>query len=219
MSTNCISCVVNKRTGPDLLCDSCREAKKTLKDCPICGSIRSMEPRGEFLYCRNFKCEHYEKVEVKNQDLKESEVMPNATTREPSNRPSSSVGPESKPQGKLHGYNPEKWEEPKGEKSIVLIWNDKGEFVRKVGQPPITPKHRELELQIHKMHPSEFLKKDAVAQLLASAYPAHDPVKERLVDTLKKARISVEIWNPSPDECLDSIDAALAAFQAEKEKA
>ncbi len=24
MSTNCISCVVNKRTGGDLLCDSCR---------------------------------------------------------------------------------------------------------------------------------------------------------------------------------------------------
>lgn len=25
MSVNCIQCVVNKRTGPDLLCDECRE--------------------------------------------------------------------------------------------------------------------------------------------------------------------------------------------------
>jgi hypothetical protein len=30
MSTNCINCVGNKRTGCDLLCDSCREDQKII---------------------------------------------------------------------------------------------------------------------------------------------------------------------------------------------
>jgi hypothetical protein len=30
MSTNCIHCLTQKRTGPDLLCDMCRESTKAL---------------------------------------------------------------------------------------------------------------------------------------------------------------------------------------------
>ena len=30
MSTNCVSCIKNKRTGTDLLCDDCREKERNL---------------------------------------------------------------------------------------------------------------------------------------------------------------------------------------------
>lgn len=36
MSTNCINCVVNKRTGPDLLCDECRTTSNPVSAEVIC---------------------------------------------------------------------------------------------------------------------------------------------------------------------------------------
>lgn len=52
MSENCINCVENKRTGPDLLCDRCREAKRIVSpenvcSCRCCKKIKSeLEPQG-----------------------------------------------------------------------------------------------------------------------------------------------------------------------------
>lgn len=46
MSTNCIRCVKNKRTGPDLLCDECRAESRTewkMSESPP-GAPRNVEP-------------------------------------------------------------------------------------------------------------------------------------------------------------------------------
>jgi len=40
MSTNCINCVVNKRTSAiDGLCDDCRWQKAEIYKCPHCGEV------------------------------------------------------------------------------------------------------------------------------------------------------------------------------------
>lgn len=35
MSTNCVRCVTNDRTGPDLLCDECRRAAAEARECVV----------------------------------------------------------------------------------------------------------------------------------------------------------------------------------------
>lgn len=51
MSTNCIRCVVKKRTGPDLLCDDCRQSSVSLIPHPTTKKLyaeRDIETQGEF---------------------------------------------------------------------------------------------------------------------------------------------------------------------------
>ena len=36
MSTNCVRCIKNKRTGSDLLCDECRKELSTFELCQLC---------------------------------------------------------------------------------------------------------------------------------------------------------------------------------------
>ena len=77
MSTNCISCVTNTRTGSDLLCDSCRENRawhwsadpmvaEAFEDgrraddiqvvaCPVCG-WHTYYNEGSHWSCRNPAC-------------------------------------------------------------------------------------------------------------------------------------------------------------------
>jgi len=57
MSTNCIQCIVNKRTGADLLCDTCRAHKrpKTLdSNFPGWNENESTPPCGSCLTCGRY---------------------------------------------------------------------------------------------------------------------------------------------------------------------
>ncbi len=66
MSTNCVSCVKNKRTGLDLLCDACREVEfqyceyyksdpKEFKWCPIGNRGVIQEPERHCYNCPRYK--------------------------------------------------------------------------------------------------------------------------------------------------------------------
>ena len=71
MSTNCIDCIKNKRTGTDRLCDDCR-----LQNCPDCKTGRPQTALvknfpGVFIGCSN-KCGH---AIVYGRDYKEAAVF------------------------------------------------------------------------------------------------------------------------------------------------
>ena len=63
MSTNCVHCIVNQRTGNDLLCDECRGASWDPggPDCPSSCSGRRI---GDFGQRYEVRCMNADKVEI-----------------------------------------------------------------------------------------------------------------------------------------------------------
>jgi hypothetical protein len=62
MSANCMQCVKNPRTGPDLLCDECRA--------PAAGGKETMIRKGENNQCALDGCPEYNSIDDLIQDVR-----------------------------------------------------------------------------------------------------------------------------------------------------